>query len=194
MKDIVTSCTAGSIYTLPPCRNALYLDALFRRRQLGHVVERIEQRTAGPRLRPAAVVAVRAVLVRQLGQASPRVTRDVRAVAGQVLVDVVESRSRVGATGAGEGIKGEVGAEEVACFGTREQVRNRQIRDLDRAKTGETRTHRPHPLRTLVVVATLGDVPVVRVVRVVIVGYMRRLCASVLESRKGTTVCGNSRR
>lgn len=110
-----------SIYRLPPCRN--YSDALFRRRQLGHVVERIEQRTAGPRLRPATVVAVRAVLVGQLGQASPRVARDVRAVAGQVLVDVVEGRSRVGATGAGEGIKDEVGAEEVACFGTGGQVR-----------------------------------------------------------------------
>lgn len=130
-------------------------------------------------------MAVRAVLVRQLGQASPWVTRDVRAVAGQVLVDVVEGRGRVGTTGAGEGIKGEVGAKEVACFGTSEQVSACRIFKSSIAPRGETRTHRPHPLRTLVVVATLGDVPVIRVVRVVIVGYARNDACQSGKREKG---------
>lgn len=82
--------------------------------ELRHVVEGIEERARRPSLGAARVVAVAAVLVRELGEAGPWVGRDVSAVPRKVLVDVVERRREVVLAGADERVEDEVRAQEVA--------------------------------------------------------------------------------
>jgi hypothetical protein len=73
-----------------------YSSTLLRpQRKFPHLLKAVENRRTGPRLSAATVVAVRAVLVRELGETGPRIGGDVGAVAGEDRVDVVEGRGRV---------------------------------------------------------------------------------------------------
>lgn len=111
----VLFCLQGRESTDLPPPPGLYLDRLLGLCEARHVIQRVEQRARRPRLGPARVVAVAAVLVGELGQARPRVGRDVGAVPRQVLVDVVERRRRVVLARADERVKDEVRTEEVPC-------------------------------------------------------------------------------
>jgi hypothetical protein len=73
-----------------------YSSTLLRpQRKFPHLLKAVENRRTGPRLSAATVVAVRAVLVRELGETGPRIGGDVGAVAGEDRVDVVEGRGGV---------------------------------------------------------------------------------------------------